>query len=492
MGGVGEVVVWQPNPPLPGRRASSQSLFLSCPAYEALLEGPRGSGKTSVLLVDFAQEVGKGFGPYWRGVLFRETYPQLEDVKHKSQVLFREAFPEAVWNASEYHWTWPDGERLFFRHMKSPEDYWNYHGHEYPWIGWEELTNWATLECYDRMKACCRSSYPGIPKRIRSTCNPWGKGHGAVKGRFIDPAPSGRPVVDPKTSLARVRIHCPLEENRPLLEADTSYADNLESIEDENLRRAWRYGDWDIAAGAFFADVWEPKRHVLEPFQVPASWRVTRAFDWGSARPFSIGWYAESDGSQVGGRTFPRGTLFRVAEWYGWNGKANEGTRQLASDIARGVLERERAMVGGLLAPGCRITPGPADTSIYDVENGRSIAADMASAGVAWGRANKAPGSRRHGWERARKLLSAARKHPLEEPGFFVFSTCRQWIRTVPVLVRSDKDPDDIDTSQEDHAADEWRYKLLDGVDYAELTSAIKQARDAFRGAHPRTGRATP
>jgi hypothetical protein len=463
-------IVWQPNPPLPGYGVSSQALFLACPFQEALLEGGRGSGKTAALLIDFAQEVGKGLGPYWRGVLFRETYQQLKDVVLKSHLLFRQAFPEAVWNASDYHWTWPDGECLLFRYIRTEEDYWNYHGWEIPWLGFEELCNWATLGCYDKMITCNRSSHPEVAKRkrVRSTTNPWGKGHAAVKGRFVSPAEAGTPIKDPKSGRVRVRIYAPVEENVALLDADPDYVSNtLDGIEDEGLQKAWRGGPnrWDIAAGAFFADVWRKEKHVVEPFQVPASWRVTRAFDWGSAKPFSVGWYAESDGTEAtlrGGakKSWPRGTIFRIAEWYGWNGKPNEGLRMTAKEIGREIVAREKAMEGTLLAPGLRVDPGPADSSIFDTENGVCIADDFNAVGVRWEKADKRPGSRKNGWEQCRTRLTASMQFPMEDPGFFVFNTCPQFVRLVPVAPRSEKNPDDIDTDFEDHVLDEWRYEL--------------------------------
>jgi hypothetical protein len=47
---------------------------------------------------------------------------------------------------------------------------------------------------------------------------------------------------------------------------------------------------------------------------------------------------------------------------------------------------------------------------------------------------------------------------PRELPGLFVFNTCEQFIRTVPVLPRDEKDLDDVNTEAEDHVADECRY----------------------------------
>ena len=46
-------------------------------------------------------------------------------------------------------------------------------------------------------------------------------------------------------------------------------------------------------------------------------------------------------------------------------------------------------------------------------------------------------------------------------PMFYVFDTCRGFIRTVPNLVYSEKHVEDIDTDSEDHIYDEWRYVCM-------------------------------
>jgi len=395
-------------------------------------------------------------------VIFRETFPQLEDVIAKTKKWFWKIFPLAVYNKAEHSWTFPEGEILYLRHMQHADDYWNFHGHEYPFIGWEELTNWATSDCYDSMKACNRSSHPGMPRMYRSTCNPWGVGHGWVKARFIDPAPAGKIIRDTPNGWPRVRIHGDTKENEALLYAEPDYIATLEGIEDEAKRKAWLFGDWDIAAGGIFSDVWEPGYHIVQPFEVPASWELSRSFDWGSARPFSVGWWAKSNGEQPKGvsRTIARGTWVRIAEWYGWNGKPNTGCAMLAAEIARGIIEREKQM-------GFRIHEGVADSAIFDNGTGlsnESIATTMERIGVRWTPANKGPGSRKQGWEKMRELFSNAKKTPMEKPGLLVFDACRQFIRTVPTLLRDDKKPDDIDSETEDHVADETRYRVMTEV----------------------------
>lgn len=438
----------------------AQLLFLACPAFEVLYDGTRGAGKTSALLMDFAQFVGRGFGRAWRGILFRREYKQLENVVQESQKLFPRIFPGCRFleSMSDYCWQFRDAEQLYFRVIKKESDYWNYHGHEYPWIGWEELTTWASLTLYEMMKSCCRSAVLGIPLHYRSTTNPYGPGHNVTKAHFVDPMPVLTPYANEDKSY-RVRVHGELEDNRALLSADPGYMQRLEADPNPNRRKAWRYGDWDIVAGGIIDDLWKHNIHVLEPFPLPKTWTIRRSFDWGSSKPFSVGWWTESDGCQVqlanrSKRTFSRGTVFRIAEWYGWNGNPNEGLRMTATEIARGIIHREKLFDRP-------VRPGPADTSIFDVENGRSIADDMALMGVRWEPAQKSPGSRKQGWEKLRKYLQASLQVPMEEPGIFVWSTCRNWIRTVPVLPRDEKDPDDVDTEAEDHPGDETRYYLL-------------------------------
>ena len=451
-------VVWAP-------QDGSQVLFITCPISECIYDGTRGPGKSDALLMDFAQEVGKGYGAAWRGILFRESYPQLSDIVSRSKKWFYQIFPDARFiqaGPEGYTWKFATGEELLFRYMETPDDYWNYHGHEYPWIGWEELTNWPTLDCYHSMRACWRSSTPGIPRRMRGTTNPFGIGHHEVKAYIVDPAPPGVPIRN-EEGLLRVRIHGHWSENKILLASDPDYVKNLASDRNENRRKAWLLGDWDIVAGGFFDDLWDRSKHVIRPFQIPRGWRVDRSFDWGSSKPFSVGWWAESDGTvatMADGkeRHFPKGSLFRIQEWYGWTGHPNEGTKMLAVDVAKGVLQRDRELQAlGVL----HVNDGPADPSIYVVENGQSIADDMAKAGVTWTRGDNTPGSRKTRWERMRKYMAASLESRPEEPGIYVFDSCTQFIRTVPVLPRHKLKTDDIDTNAEDHVADESGYRIL-------------------------------
>ena len=192
-----------------------------------------------------------------------------------------------------------------------------------------------------------------------------------------------------------------------------------------------------------------------------------RSYDHGSSAPFSVGWWAESDGSDIelpDGRILHtvKGDLFRIHEWYGADKReANLGLRMLSTEIADGIKEREIILKENGLVSG-RIRPGPADTSIWNEDDGPSIAKKMQGRGIIWTKADKGPGSRKQGWEEMRQRFKGSKSKNgfREERGIFIFSTCTDFIDLIPVLPRDDKDLDDVDTHAEDHIGDETRYRL--------------------------------
>jgi hypothetical protein len=523
-----ERVIWAP---LKG----SQTLVMSCPAQMILYHGTRGPGKTDSQLMRFRARVGQGYGRHWRGVIFDREYKNLDDLVSKSQRWFPEFHDGArfINSKSDYKWIWKSGEELLFRTVKKDQDYWGFHGQEFPFIGWNELTKYPSPNLFEMMASCNRSSFrpedfpfwineflletkgqlqyvpekhkhakiqylPEIPLETFATCNPHGPGHNWVKNKFINAAPMGRVlknsinVFNPKSGkredVVKTQVHIfgSYRENKYL---SPEYVATLESISEPNKRRAWLMGDWDVVAGGMFDDLWDKNYHIVEPFEIPKQWRIDRSFDWGSSKPFSVGWWAESDGCDItladgSKRRTIRGDLFRISEWYGSNGRPNEGLRLLGEDISKGIIERELK-----LDIYKRTHPGAADGSIYDIENGNSIAGSMrlpvkingqTYPGVDWIRADKSPGSRIAGWEKVRLYLKQAcpqygeyetvngflrpvesTKQPREQPGLFVFSNCKDFINLIPVLPRDEDEPDDVDTDAEDHIADEVRYKLL-------------------------------
>lgn len=448
--------------PFPG----GQVQYLSCPVREIFLEGNRGGGKTELLLVAYLAHVGK-HGDAWRGIIFRREYKHLEDLIAKSKRLFRKLGVKAEWKSSksDYKWVFEGGEELIFRAMKDPEDYWNYHGHEYPFIAWEELTNYPDDQCYEKMKSCNRCSVPGVPRMYHSTGNPFGAGHGWVKQRFIDLGPSGTIYRNPKTGQMRVRIHVDLEDNKALLAADPEYISQLEAIDNPSLRKAWREGDWNITVGGFLQGVWDHDIHVVDSDHLdgwenglpPRDWKVWRALDMGFAAPFSVGWYTKDPAT---------GDIYRYRELYGWGGKPNVGTRASPDEVAEEIVKieaRERAM-------GIEFRKNPADTSLWGATSqkvaGREITqaelmrqvTDAEGVSINWIPAKKGPGSRINGAQVVVQALKNSKKG--KRGGFYVTRNCRHFIRTVPILMPDPDNWEDVDTDMEDHAWDEWRYSM--------------------------------
>ena len=443
-------LVWAPQP-------GPQTALLQCPVQDVFWGGARGGGKTDGLIGDWLAHAHR-YGRNARGVIFRRTYPEAEEV----EIRVAELLPPLGWrrNVARRTWTAPNGARLVLRYLDNDADADNYLGHQYTWMGFDQLERWPSPAPYDKLLGCLRSP-AGVPCVRRATGNPGGVGHNWVKSRYIDPSPAWVPFTGPD-GMRRVFIPARVEDNKILLDADPEYVHRLEASGPTWLVDAWLRGIWDIVAGGMFDDVFRREVHVLKPFEVPRSWRIDRAFDWGSARPFSVGWYAESDGTVApNGKHYPRGTVFRIAEWYGTNGKANEGSKMLAVEVAKGILEREREPDLSYPWRISRVQPGPADSSIFAAENGVSIANDMERAGVRWLPADKGPGSRKVGWERMRRMLKAALAEKPEDPCLYVFETCTHWIRTVPTLPRDPRKLEDVDTTAEDHAGDETRYRLM-------------------------------
>lgn len=504
-------VVWKP---LPG----SQSLALSCPCDEILVEGTRGPGKTAAQLARFRRLVGAGYGSFWRGVILDLEYKDLADLIVQSK-RFYNAFNDGakfLSSASDLKWVWPTGEELLFRYGKCEDDYWNFHGQELPFIGWNELTKQKDIKFYESMFSCRRSSFrpqdhplrngsllPPIPLETFATTNPFGIGHNWVKKRFITPARRGtiqrhsQEVFNPQTeqneiiTLNRVAIHGSWREN-PYL--DPGYIAMLHNISDPNKKKAWVEGSWDVTSGGRFDHLWDENIHTHKPFKIPSSWRVDRSHDWGESKPFSNLWFAESDGAPaiVDDKPlhYPPGTIFLIGEWYGTqendeNDELNVGLNMASSDVGKGVAWIDKQMSGkadkldppealnqgqlNILSSICsNVIPGPADNSIFNTgDNELSIGEKMANAGCRWKESNKKPGSRINGASLFCDMLKAAvdakkKESGLpEDPAFYVFDNCRGWISRIPTLPRDKKKTDDVDTDAEDHDWDATRYRVL-------------------------------
>ena len=416
--------------------------------FEVVYGGARGGGKTDAALGDFAYHA-RDWGAAARGLLVRRTRVALEPTIARAQAIFA---PEgAAWAASKSAFLWPSGAVLYFRYLDRDSDADGYQGHDYSRVYVEELTQFPFPGPVDKLKATLRSA-AGVACRFRATCNPGGPGHNWVKARYIDPGPR-QIITEPFTSpfdgstvtLARTFIPARLTDNPRLLKRDPLYVARLQQTGSAALVKAWLEGDWNLVEGAFF-DRWS-SRNIVAPFEIPRFWTRFRSFDWGYAAPFSVGWWAvvSDDLATAEGVFLPRGALVRYREWYGSNGKAGEGLRMSAEEVARGIKAREAGETVGF---------GVADPSIFREDVGPSIGARMRRAGVGF---QPADNTRLSGWDQLRARIAGEDLGPM----LVVFDTCRDFIRTVPVLQHDPTRLEDLAPHAEDHIADEARYACL-------------------------------
>ncbi len=452
--------------------------MLACPIFEVFFGGARGGGKTDGMLGEFVSHQDQ-YGEHCNAIMFRRERTQLVDTIERSRQLFKPL--GAVFHEQEKLWRFPNGSRFQFAYLDRDSDADAYQGRSHTRVYIEEIGTFPSPSPIFKLMATLRSGH-GIPCGFRATGNPGGPGHQWVRARYIDPAPLGWRTISEtyenpwtKESVKRDRIYIPskLQDNRYL---GNEYVANLQMVGNAQLVRAWLEGDWSVIEGAFFPEFSEAK-HVVAPFQIPATWLRFRSGDWGSARPFSIGWWAvvgddyqlHQAGASMGGRfgpagngvvplILPRGALVRYREWYGASAP-NVGLKMPAEDVADGIIARETDEPRGLDNQS-GISYGVMDPAAFASDGGPSIAERMATRKVFFRRADNARVSARGalgGWDQVRaRLLGDG-----ERPGIYFFSTCRDTIRTLPALQHDQNKPEDVDTENEDHAPDEVRYACM-------------------------------
>ncbi len=436
-----QVVSWEP-------QKGPQTAFVTSRVFEVVYGGARGGGKTDAALGDFARHA-QTYAAAARGLLVRRTRTALEPTIERAKEIFG---PDgAVWHDQKSRFSWPSGAVLYFRHLDRDADAELYQGHSYSRVYVEELTQFASPAPVNKLKATLRSP-EGVPCGFRATCNPGGPGHNWVKARYIDPGPYELITED---GLTRIFIPARLADNPRLLVNDPAYVARLKQSGSAELVRAWLEGDWSVIEGSFF-DKWSA-RNIIPPFRIPQFWSRMRSFDWGYAAPFSVGWWTVvSEATACGDVVLPRGALVRYREWYGSNGRANEGLRLDAEAVAAGILEREAEERSRYEKIGFAV----ADPSIFRQDGGPSIGERLRRAGVGFRPADNTRVGKAgalSGWDQMRSRIAGTSEGPM----LAVFDTCRDFIRTVPALQHDPMRMEDLDTNGEDHIADETRYACL-------------------------------
>jgi|TARA_R110001592_G_scaffold155828_1_gene385879 hypothetical protein len=421
-------IIFKPN-------VGPQTDFLAAPEREVFYGGARGGGKSYAMLIDplrYCHKAGH------RALLLRRTMPELRDIINHSQRLYSQAFPGAKWREQEKEWRFPSGAKIEFGYAENMTDALRYQGQSYTWIGIDELPQYPSPDIYNFLRSSLRSVDPSIPVYLRATGNPGNVGSQWVREMFVNPAvpnttfdiridtPVGTKII------TRRFIPAKLQDNPYLMQTDDYYA-MLASLP-EIQKKQFLDGDWDAFEDSAFPE-FKKDIHIVEPFEIPKGWQRFRAADWGYSSPACCLWFAIDYDNN----------LWIYRELY---------TKKITADIfAQKVLELEQ---------GEYIRYGVLDASTWAKRGdvGPSIAETMIQQGCRWRPSDRTPKSRINGKLEIHKRFKFTDDKG-KEPGLRFFSTCRNLIRTLPLLPLDDNNIEDINTHTEDHAYDALRYGCM-------------------------------
>lgn len=427
----------------PKQLEAIETLFYSQCKY-LLFGGAAGGGKSY-----FLRWAAVALGAYYAATygikhvpigLFSEDYPTLKDRQIRRIKL---EFPPELGELKEYRdegLAFVSKDESFTILLRNLDDPSKYASAEFAAVLVEELTK-NPIETFEDLRF--RMRYPGIPDtKFVGATNPGQIGHGWVKKLWIEPDPKDLDNEQDRFFFVPSKA----EDNKYI---DQSYIKQLESLP-EQKRKAWLDGSWDIFAGQAFTE-WSRNAHVIEPFAIPSHWRRYISIDWGSNKPFSVGWFADDED----GRSYMYRELYMNSEGF----EARFGKPLTAKRLARIILAITKK--AGETYEYCTADPSMWNDILLGEKTkttqGESYAEIMINQGL-----NMLMGDhdRMNGMARFREALSPA---PDGKPWFQVFSTCYHAIRTIPSLVYNETkaNVEDVDTDGEDHVYDMCRYYFM-------------------------------
>lgn len=435
--------------------SEKQKLFLTSNTKHVGFGGARGGGKSWAV-----RTKAKLLALRYAGIkqlIVRRTYPEL--VNNHINILRAELSGLAKYNDKDKIFRFANGSTINFSYCANDADLDRLQGVEFDIIFLDEATQLSEYQM-KTITACLRG-VNNFPKRIYYTCNPGGQGHSYIKRIFID-----KNYIDGEDHDDYTFIQSLVTDNKALLESQPDYIKQLQALPPK-LKEAWLYGNWDIFEGQFFDDFIinppvskatelglsvEDLRaqhrycHVIPPFDINSGqcrgWNIMRSYDFGYNKPFSMGyWAVDYDG-----------VLYRILEIYGCTQTPNEGVKWTPDEQFKRIAEFEREHPW---LKGRKIVDSVADPSIWDASRGISTAEVAAKYGIYF-----TPGDN----ERIPGWMQVHYRMQFDNGGYarmYVFENCKAFIRTMPLMMFSETKPEDLDTSLEDHCADEVRYMCM-------------------------------
>lgn len=429
---------WYPHP-------GPQHDFCERDEFEVFFGGAKGPGKTDCLIMEALRGTTH---PRYHGLILRRTFPRLQEIIDRCWAWYPKAGGD--YRAGEHRWYFPGGAKISLGHLQHEGDKYNYHGKEFQFIGFDELTEFEESQ-YLFLMAQIRTAHADLPMYMRSTSNPGGLGHTWVKKRFVDVADPGRVYIDPATGQSRIFIPATVYDNPSIMEADPGYVRRLEALPDLERKR-FLLGEWDAFDGQVFSELTDAT-HGCDDFAIPPEWEKYMVFDWGYARPFCALWFAvDYDG-----------TIYLYREFYGMkDDDPNKGLRLTNTEICREIFRHEKEKIKTRIAdPACW---GPTKLKGRNDMMGPSFAEDAGKEGLWF---LKADNDRLRGVQQFHQRLMVDTETNgdgeivSENPRFVAFRSCKRWWAEVQDLREDPKNPEDIDTDQPDEGYDCTRYMFM-------------------------------
>lgn len=467
---------------------------LTSQATEILYGGSAGGGKSyamRVIAITLCYDV-----PGLQIYLFRRKYPDLI-ANHMNG---SGSFPDllAAWinagickiNYSKNEIIFTNGSKIHLCHCQHEKDVINYQGAEIHVLLVDELTHFSEY-MYRFLRNRVRLGGLKIPEHwshklpcVIAGSNPGSMGHQWVKRTFINYAEPYQVMRTPPEEGGMLRQYVParLNDNPTLTMNDPGYADRLRGLGNTMLVKAMLEGDWDITAGSALERL-NRERHIIRSFPIPDTWTKFMSIDWGTAKPYSIGWYTVVDDDLIlkskdhwKERLIAKGSIIRYREYYGWNGQDDTGCRDESWQVA----ERIAAIETGVPELHKEISDGKSvadiimrqrrenerlgqyteiidyrigDSAMWAQHDGPSVienlSRSLANCGIRPYSFEQSRKDRIANYQEFRNRISAIEG---EQPGFYTFPNSEHFWRTVPELQLDDLHPEKgPDTDQEDH-----------------------------------------
>ncbi len=448
----GQEVIWQAQP--------RQEVALSCPAFELCYGGAKGGGKTDFLVIAcifqiaLCHEKFMATGRKQRGryIIFRKNLKNLADILQRQEEIYPAIDPKVTRPTQQRNfWEFSSGYRVENAHLDGPTDHLGYHGQELTGMGIDQAEE-ISEAVYLFLTMQVRSKDADMRQLlfVRVTANPGGPHAAWIKEYFIRGCMPHNTIIKTQVKLrsgktrdtTKAFVPATLYDNKYLAE-DGAYEASLMKMP-EHLRRMYLEGDWDVVVGARFAHLIKRGIHIIPSFSIPESWPIKFGLDWGSTAPACTEWAAkDNDGNiyfidelykpGVTGRTYGEEMLKKL-DLQRWSKKKKWGVKDMY-----GLIDRQ-AMA----------TPSAAQK------------AASAASGIAWHGWRLFPADKdRHG--RVEQWTERLLLKENDKPSVYIFADrCPHLVTCLLQIMTDETDPDDVDSSGDDHAYDASGFLLMD------------------------------